>query len=52
MARFLFYLGNHFFDLIHLLFHFLISFNSGFRNYTRPKVQPIVPIFDLGLLSW
>jgi hypothetical protein len=51
MARSLSYLGNYFFDLIHLFFRFLISSGSGFGNYTRLKVQPIASIFDLGLLS-
>jgi hypothetical protein len=51
MARFLSYLGNHFFDLIHLLFRSLILSNNIFRNYTRPRVRPIVFIFDSGLLS-
>jgi hypothetical protein len=51
MIRFLSYLNNHFFDLMHLLFRFLISFNSGFGNYTRLRILPIVFVFDLGLLS-
>jgi hypothetical protein len=51
MVRFLFYLGNHSFDLMYLLFYFPISFGSGFKSYTRLRVQPIVSIFDSGLLS-
>jgi hypothetical protein len=51
MIRLLSYLGNHFFDLVHLLFRSLILFNNRFKNYTRPRVRPNVPIFDLGFLS-
>jgi hypothetical protein len=51
MARSLSYFGSHFFDLMHLLFRFLIPSNNKSKNYTRPKIQSIVPIFDLGLLS-
>jgi hypothetical protein len=51
MVRPLSYLDNHFFDLIYLLFHSLILFNNGFKNYTKPKIRPIVPIFDSELLS-
>jgi hypothetical protein len=51
MVRFLFYLGNYFFDLIYLFFRFLIFSDSRFRNYTRLKVQFIVPVFGSGLLS-
>jgi hypothetical protein len=52
MVRLLSHLNNYFFGLMHLLFHFLISFNSGSENYTRLKIRPIVLIFDLRLLSW
>jgi hypothetical protein len=51
MVRPLSHLGNHFFDLIYLLFRSLISFNNRFKNYTRPRVRSNVPIFDLGFLS-
>jgi hypothetical protein len=51
MTQPLSYFGNHFFYLVYLLFRFLIFFNNGFGNYTRPKIRPIVLIFDLGLLS-
>jgi hypothetical protein len=51
MARPLSYFDSYFFGLIHLLFRFLIPFNNGSGNYTRPKIQPIVPIFGSGLLS-
>jgi hypothetical protein len=51
MVRFLSHLGNYFFDLMHLLFRFLIFFDNGSGNYTRLRVQPIVFVFDSGLLS-
>jgi hypothetical protein len=51
MARSLSHLGNHSFNLMHLLFRSLIPFNNKFENYTRLKIRPNVPIFDLGFLS-
>jgi hypothetical protein len=51
MIRPLSYFDNHSFNLIHLLFRFRIFSNNKSGNYTRPRVQPIVPVFDLGLLS-
>jgi hypothetical protein len=36
---------------MYLFFRFLIFSGNGFRNYTRLRVQPIVFVFDLGLLS-
>jgi hypothetical protein len=51
MIRLLSHFDNYSFGLIYLLFRFLIFSNNGFKNYTRLRVQPIVSVFDLGLLS-
>jgi hypothetical protein len=51
MTLLLFHLDSRFFDLVYLLFRSLILFNNKFKNYTRLRVQPIVPVFDSGLLS-
>jgi hypothetical protein len=51
MVRFLFYFGDHFFDLVYLLFRSLIPSDNGFRNCTRLRVRFNVSVFDLGFLS-